>query len=553
MPSRAGTLSGAVVLAVASALVSPAGVTGQYVDAPRAPAYALQGVTVVEADGDRRDNVTVLVRGRFIEAIGPGLAVPADAELLEGDSLVLYPGLVDGNGRADHEFPQPEIDRSEVELWDAPRSLQGFMPARRLATYLTADGEGLASQRRAGIVAAAVHPQGAMMAGRGAVLLYRPDAETPGELVVRPELGPKFELRGGPGVYPGTLFGVIAFIRQAFEDARHQAMVAAAHADDPRGMTMPTHDADYAVLRQVLDGDLPVYFEASEAVDILRVLGLADEYGFRPVIVGGGEAWEVADELARRDIPVLVSMDFGEPRRWDPEADTGEPLDAAAVRERQSFEDLYANAGRLVEAGVTVALTSGGTGEILEGARKAVEYGLAPAAAIRAMTAVPAGLFDIASVSRLEEGLPATFLVATGPLFDEDTEVAYTFVEGVKEEGATPREGAGDPDEAADFGGEWEMTMDAGGQILRTTLTIEQEGATFEGSMDVEGTTVRIRDGVINGNEIRATGLMTQGGETLEIEFEGTVEGDTASGEADAGPLGTVRWSARRTGPGGAR
>lgn len=554
MQSRAGTLAGAGVLAFASALFAPMGAAGQYVDVPRAPAYALQGVTVVQADGDRQEGMTVVVRGRFIEAIGRGVGVPSDAELLEGDSLVVYPGLVDGDGRADVEFPQVDIDRSELELWDAPRSLQGFMPARQLSMHLATDGEEVAPQRQAGIVAAAVHPGGAMMGGRGALLLYRADAETPEALVIRPQLGPKFELRGGPGVYPGTLFGVVAFMRQAFEDARHQAAQTAAYQSDPRGVTMPAHDADYAVLREVLDGQLPVYFQADEGTDILRVLGLADEYGFDPVILGGGEAWKVADELARRDIPVLVSMDFDEPRRWEPDEDApATTLDPATEREKNELEDRYANAGRLVEAGVTVALTSGGSGDLLEGARKAVEYGLSSRAALAATTLTPARLFDIPNMARLEEGLPATFLVATGPLFEEDTEVAFTFVEGLKEEGASPTAGAGDPEEAVDFSGVWDMTVDADGQMLRATLTIVQDGATFEGTMEMEGTTMRIRDGVINQNEISATGIMTQGGQTLEIQLEGTVEGDTASGEAEAGPLGVSSWTARRTGPGGAR
>ncbi|HSH46532.1 MAG TPA: amidohydrolase family protein, partial [Longimicrobiales bacterium] len=479
--------------------------------------------------------------------------VPRDARVLDGDSLVVYPGLVDADGSADHEFPVEEFDRSEVELWDAPRPIQGFMPARLLSQHLKADGEAVASQRKAGIVAAAVHPGNAMMPGRGAVLLYRADAEAPAALVVEPALGPKFAFRGGRGVYPGTLFGVTAFIRQAFDDARYQARLAAAYSSDPRGVTMPRHDADYDVLRQVLDGALPVYFEADEAVDILRVVSLADEYGFRPVIVGGQDAWQVADELARRDIPVLVSTDFGTPRRWDPEDASGEPLDAAAEREKDRFEDRYANAARLAEAGVTFALTSGGTGEMLEGVRKSVEYGLPAGAALAAVTSTPARLLGISSVPRVEEGLPATFLVASGPLFDEETTVAYTFVEGILEEGAEPGAAAGDPDAAVDFAGVWDMTLDMGGQNMSALLRVEQDGATFEGSMEVEGMTLQVRDGVINGNVINATAIMTQGGQTIEIDIDGTVEGDTASGEADAGPMGVSRWTARRTGPGGTR
>lgn len=190
---------------------------------------------------------------------------------------------------------------------------------------------------------------------------------------------------------------------------------------------------------------------------------------------------------------------------------------------------------------------------MLEGARTAVAHGLAPEAALAAMTRTPAELFGIPHVPRLEPGLPATFIVTTGPLFDEDARVAYTFVEGLKEDGAKPGGAAGEAAEAASFDGEWAITLHAEDRILRGTLTIEQDGATFTGTLELEETTMRVRDGRIDGAEITAVALMRQGDETVEVEIEGTVRGDEATGQADAGPLGVTRWTARRQTPGGAR
>ncbi|HSH46002.1 MAG TPA: hypothetical protein VK966_09110, partial [Longimicrobiales bacterium] len=61
MLRRAGLLAWAGALALATVFLVPAGAAGQYEDVPRPAAYALQGVTVVGADGDRRENVTVVV------------------------------------------------------------------------------------------------------------------------------------------------------------------------------------------------------------------------------------------------------------------------------------------------------------------------------------------------------------------------------------------------------------------------------------------------------------------------------------------------------------
>jgi imidazolonepropionase-like amidohydrolase len=551
---EAGALSGALIAVLLSML--PGQLAGQYVSVPAPAAYALRDVTVVQADGRRQEGVTLVVRGAFIEAMGRGVEVPSDAEIIEGDTLMVYPGFVDADGKAAHEFPRAEVDRRSVEMWNAPRPLQGFTPARRVVAHLTADGAALAAQRRAGLVAAAVHPSGSMMPGRGALLLYRKEA-MPEQLVLEPALGPRFEFRGGQGVYPGTLFGVTAYMRQAFEDARHHGVVAAAHARDPRGLATPTHDADYAVLQEVLAGSLPVYFEAELATDILRALSLADEYGFRPMIVGGHEAWKVADELRRRNVPVLIDLDFPEPRRWKPAADaeTGgaEPLDAAAVREKETHEARYANAGRLAAAGVTLALTSGGSGEVLKGARKAMEYGLSETAALAALTATPARLLGVPHLARIEAGLPATFIVASGPLFDAETRILHTFVEGLPEAGAAPGATAGSAEDAVAFGGEWEMRLQVSGQAMDAILTVEQDGATFRGTLTLMGERLPVRDGVINVDQISAVAVMEQGGQTINIRITGKVEGDRATGEADAGPLGVAQWTATRRGPGGER
>src|SRR4029079_2406163 len=108
---------------------------------------------------------------------------------------------------------------------------------------------------------------------------------------------------------------------------------------------------------------------------IRRVLDLSDRYKLKPVIVGGDEAWQGADLLKARNVPVLVSLDFPKAQYWKPEEkkDAG-ALDVAELKEKKRLEEIYANAGKLAQAGVRFALTSGGgKADLREGARKAIE------------------------------------------------------------------------------------------------------------------------------------------------------------------------------------
>ena len=581
-PSRGG-----VWLAVAFLLVSPALLEAQYQRAPAVAAYALENVTLIHADGRQEAGVNVVVRRGLIQALGPGIEIPADAKVLEGDSLFVYPGIVDAFGDAPFEFPDGGVNPQEVVSWNPPRSVQGFTPHLRVAEYLTADGNDGRNLRTKGVVATGVHPTEGLAPGQGAAVLLRKSVKRPWELVVNESLGLLFSFRGSRGGYPGTLFAVMAFMRQAFEDANYYGVVEAEFAWDPTGLKIPAWDPDYEVLRQAASGQVPVFFMADGSEDIRRAIGLSDELGFRMILVGGGEAWKVTDLLTARGIPVLVSVNFPEPMDWEPGDKTenvvmGEPggaegqvaaeaqvnvqagvqaehealqediekaLEPAAAREKKRLEELYANAAKLVEAGISVSLTSGGgEGDILEGARKAIEYGLSEQSALQAVTTVPAHLLGIPSVAEVALGRAATFIVTDGPLFDEDSGIAYTFVEGEMEEGASGG-GGGEPP-AVDITGTWDVEISAQGMSIGFEMVVTQEGADLSGTLSSEMGDAQITKGAVSGSSVTFTVEGIGGGES--VTFSGSVQGDRMRGSGSGGEMiGSIAFTATRR-PGGA-
>jgi hypothetical protein len=547
-----------IVLAVLALLVCAYPGAAQHAAPPPPAAYALASVTVIHADGREEPGVNIVVRRGLIAAMGPGVEIPVDAEVLEGDSLFVYPGLVDAQGRAG--LALPEVGNPQAALpWDPPRDAQGFTPHRMAAHYLTGVGADGKDARSEGVIAAGVQPGGGMAPGQGTAVIFRKGAQTPWETVAQPSTGLVFTFQGARGVYPGTLFAVMAMFRQAFEDATREGLVGAEYRRDPRGLILPGWDPDYEVLRRAASGEISVFFLANTAGDIRRVLGLAGEIGFRPVIVGGEEAWRVAEDLAARDIPVLVSVDFPEPRDWEPldegaeEDEEGaspaeaEELEPAAAREKERLENAYANAARLVETGVTVALTSGGTGaDLREGVAKAMEYGLSESDALRAVTTEPAGILGIPNVVMLGPGMAANFVVTDGPLFAGETGVLYTFVEGEMEEGRKRSPAGSGEAPTVDVTGEWEVVVAAEGMELPFTMTLSQEGDSFSGSMSSSETgEAQIRGGSVSGNQLDFTLVFSMGAESMEIQTSATVEGDRMSGSGE-GPMGDFTFTATR-------
>ncbi|MFB6240266.1 MAG: amidohydrolase family protein, partial [Gemmatimonadota bacterium] len=468
--------------------------------------------------------------------------------------LVVYPGMIDASGEASFELPEPDTSPRQVPAWSPPRDVQGFRPHLRVADHLTATGSSVSAQREAGIVAAAVHPGDGPAPGRSALLHLSGAADAPRELVLDAELGAVLSLEPAPGVYPSTLFGTMAFHRQQFRNAEHRARRVEAFREDPAGLRPPTWDADYRVLSSLAAGETPAFFRAHTSNDIRRALDLASRAGFEPVILGGREAWKVADLLARRDVPVLVSTDYPEPQRWDPEsADSvdADTLPPAVQREKTRLENAYRNAARLEEAGVRFALTSGGGGaDLREGVRTAVEYGLSEQAALRAVTAAPAGILGRPSLAHLEPGLSANFVVADGPLFDQETDLLYTFVDGRPQVMRPGDDESGKPP-AADATGTWSVDVDSERGEFSGTMTLKQDGSSLSGTFRAEFGEMEVQDGTVSGDSLEMTLSGTMQGEGFQITMSGTVEGDEASGTG-SGPFGSFTWEATRTsGPNG--
>jgi imidazolonepropionase-like amidohydrolase len=546
--------SAAAAVALLASLV-PSALRAQFTEPPPPAAYALRNVTLVRGDGAAEPGQTIVVRGTHIEMIARNAPIPADARVLGGDSLFVYPGLVDAAGTLKFEFPRDTIDRARIRSWDPPRVTQGFMPARRVLDFMTATGADGADLRKKGVVAIAVHPPLAdpLMTGRGTFVLLRRGVMSTQQLVLQPELAPMFTFRGGRGVYPSTLMAVMAWYRQTFLDAQRHSRLSA----DATGPS--AYDADMAVVQELLRAQGRVYFVANDAMEIRRALALADEYRLKPVIVGGGEAWKVAGELRTRNVPVLVSLDFTKPRRWKPDEKPAEgqepkPLEPAAAREKKQLEETYANAARLAEAGVTFALVSSGRADLREGARKVVEYGLSDSDALRALTITPAVLLGAPQLARVQQGGAATFVVSDAPLLTKDARVIYTFVEGALEPGADLKKPAAGSDSTAARGdsaavnaaGTWLVEFSGDAPMREMTLVLTQEGTRMSGTMRSPQGEVGL-SGSIEDATLTLTGTFTAGGQSIPMELVGTVSGNEMTGALKTS-FGDLDFKARRTG-----
>lgn len=179
---------------------------------------------------------------------------------------------------------------------------------------------------------------------------------------------------------------------------------------------------------KLLRRELPARIPAATANDILAALELVDEFGIRIILEGVVEGWTVAEEIAKRDVDVIISPRQMRGADEDVAAPTGSSKEQAAI---------------LRNAGVRFAIvpvsarfsTGGGFGDDLFTlpleAAHAVGGGLDEQTALEAITIAPAEMLGVGDrIGSLQEGKDADIIILDGHPLHYSTFVELTLVNG---------------------------------------------------------------------------------------------------------------------------
>ncbi len=430
--------------------------------------YAITNAKLVPVNAPAIEKGTIVIRDGLISAIGAGVAVPADARVIDGTGLTVYPGLFDSFGSIGLARPAaaggaggggaaaaiaalsapaatPTASRNGTGLtFDSPR---GVEPDLRAADQVRLDEDALDGPRSAGITTAVTAPGTGIFQGQSALINL--GGSSAAAMIVRPNVAQQVAFAsggrgGGGGGYPGSLMGVFAVIRQQLLDAQRYRDIKAAYDRNPKGMSRPEFDPSLEALLPALAKQQPVVMVASTQREIERALDLGKEFGLRVIIAGGSEANLVADRLKAEGVPVLLSLNF--PRRTAAPIPDAEPEPTRVLRERVEYPK---TAGRLAAAGVKFAFESGGIttwSDFNLNVQRAIDAGLSADAAVKALTWQPAEIFGVSDrLGSLEVGKIANLTILKGDIADKASRVSQVFVDGkpVALHPATPAAGAG--------------------------------------------------------------------------------------------------------------
>jgi len=415
-----------VLLATATAQVGPERGLRQ-VD-PRW--HALEHARVVVRPGEVLEDTTVVLREGVIVAVGVGLTPPEGARVHDCSGLTVYAGLVEPHLSV-------EAPRAPSETVTDHWHHELVTPQRSALDGAGVDPATAKSLRALGFTAAAIAPKGGIFRGTVSVVALGEGGDgldAADDHVIASDIAEvvAFErggFRSGGGLsYPGSEMGAIALVRQTLFDADHYARSAAVYAAAPARHVPPAPSAAFDALAR--ERHLPLLFDARNELQVLRAARIAREFERPMIVLGSGQEYRRLEAVRGTGLPVIVPLDFPEA----PDVSTLVKAEGQSLRDLMAWEQAPTNPRRLVEAGVTVALTTArldDVGEFPARLRRAQEHGLAADKALAMLTTDAAALLGLGErLGQVAPGFLANLVVTDGELFGAETKVRDVWIMG---------------------------------------------------------------------------------------------------------------------------
>ena len=495
--------------------------------------FAIRGAKIAPVSGPPIEGATIVVSRGIITAIGKDAAVPPEAWVIDGKGLIVYPGLVDsftdvGIPAAPPAGGEGGGPRRPQESARGPEDRPGSTPWRSGADEVSLIDKRIESWRNAGFTTVVSAPKGGFLPGQAAVLDLA--GEHAGDLVVKSPVAipVSLQLSGGfGGGFPNSLLGVLAYVHQIWLDTDWSIKAQALYEKNPHGVARPRYDRAEAALADAFENHTLVLVPANNSVQLRRALELIDRWQVNAALYGGQMAYEVAPEIAAKKLPVLVDL------KWPEAEKDADPEFKPSLRTLRFRDRAPSSPAALAKAGVKFAFYSGAITspkDLLKAAKKSIDAGLAPDAALRALTLSPAEIFGVADrLGSLESGKIANLVVTDGDLFEEKTKIKMVFVDGHKFEIREPEKPKDPP--KGDITGKWKLsyTTPEGAEESTADFTMEKDG-TISGTLTSRRGTANIISGYLSVDKFSFTINIVLDQGATDVTFSGTFDGTSLKG-----------------------
>ncbi|WP_257985376.1 amidohydrolase family protein [Shewanella sp. GutCb] len=340
-------------------------------------------------------------------------ALAANAVVIDATNKHIYPGLIALDttmGLIEIEMMRPSNDAYEV----------GFInPQLEAITAFNPDSEIIPTVRVNGITHAQIVPQGDGLAGQSALVSM--DSWTIEDALVN--TNKQFHLYWPHIRWLSSdadkrqeqlddLSKRVDKVHSAFSDAHRYQLALKA------GKIVKT-DLRWQALTPLFEGNAQLFVHAQSQKQIEEAIALSKIYGFKIVIVGGYDAWRLADALSEVNASVIYTQTLSLPKRKD------EPIDLA-----------FKIPALLKQANIPFALgfsSDWNSRNLPFAAGQTVAYGLTKSEALQSITLDAAKILGIDDMGAIAPGFKANIILATGDILDPmQAAIESVYIDGRK-------------------------------------------------------------------------------------------------------------------------
>ena len=539
--------------------------------APVTRTYAITNANIIQAPGRKIEMGTVVMKDGLIIAVGKGVTIPPEAIIIKADSMYVYAGFIDGLTRAGVTKPKEETKDKIKDPGNPPADRAGITPQLDVRNFLNPSDKALEELRGLGFTTAQVVPHGNLLPGSAAIVLT--GASSGDAMVLISKSALYSELTGANNIYPSNILGVMAKWRDLYRQAVQTKSYEGMYAANRTGLERPTSERTLEAFYPVIDQKIPMIFRTEKMLDANRVLTLKNDLSFSLMLAELKDGWPMINKIKVSGAKVFLSLDLPEEikttekkdaatvsgsaiRKADstklasttPASKTKTPADlekeALEKRKEEAIANYVGQASSFQKAGIPFGFStmSAKSKDILANLRRMIKAGLTEDAALAALTTTPAQLLGLSDrMGTVDNGKMANLVITDKSYFNEKAKVRFVFVDGVMYKLDIKEAKKGDSNAKVDLEGSWSIVTQNPQGNTDGKWTFKKDGSGYTGT--VAGgrlpAPVDMKDVSLDGNALTFNYSVTFGSNTIKVEVEVSIDGDTLKGTTSVGQFGS--------------
>ncbi|MBR1820929.1 MAG: amidohydrolase [Clostridia bacterium] len=358
----------------------------------------------------------LLIEGGKIAAIGRALEVPAGAEIVDAAGLNVYPGLVEAHGHIGLDGWAVGYEGRDYNEYNDP-----VTPQLRAIDAINPFDESLRDAARGGVTTLCTGPGSSNVLG-GTFAAFKPVGRCIDDMCLLPNAAMKCAFGENPkrcykekGI--SSRMNTAAKLREMLFKAReYMEKLDAAGGDAAK---KPAFDLRLEALLPVIRREIPLKAHAHQANDILTAIRIAREFDVRLTLEHVTEGALIVDELVKADVPLAIGPTFGQPSKIE--------LQNKSWRTPVILNAAGCRVSIITDSPVTQQ------SHLRFCAAMAIANGMPQADALRCVTINPARHIGVENrVGSLEIGKDADIVLTDGSIFDMQTRIMATYIDGKK-------------------------------------------------------------------------------------------------------------------------